>query len=102
MQKSASSSLELHIQKYWEDSVTMLASAQESEKSKETTMLSERTKISYKIQKSPFQDSEMNFWISKNFGKLAFSRENTHGINPNESLLNRCFVSCANGSMATV
>lgn len=100
MQKSASSSLELHIQKYWEDSVTMLASAQESEKSKETTMLSERTKISYKIQKSPFQDSEMNFWISKIFGKLAFSRENTHGIN--ESLLNRCFVSCANGSMATV
>lgn len=51
MQKSASCSLELHIQKYWEDSVTMLASAQESEKSKETTMLSERTKISYKIQK---------------------------------------------------
>lgn len=48
MQKSTSCSLELHIQKYWEDSVTMLASAQESENSKETTMFSERTKISYK------------------------------------------------------
>jgi hypothetical protein len=71
MQKSASCGLELHIQKYWEDSVTMLALAQESEKSKETTMLSERTKISYKNPEMPISRFRNEFLDLQKFWEIG-------------------------------